>query len=268
MRSQRDSRVAASVPSRIASAIAKGRFGVLFWLLVATIATPVVAPDGPIIRRVMSGLLFVVMLSGLNAISNNRREFLVGILMAVPAVVLNVVGLSRSLYLMYVVSEFAYLAFFVYLAILILRWTLRQREVDPETIYGAVSVYLLMALAWGLAYYAIALTHPGSFNWPEQEELGVVQANRAAALESGSRVFQRPGWEEISESAQGTLMYYSFVTLTTLGYGDIYPTSDAARILAMLEATLGQLYLVILVARLVGLYTAQQMEERKRAPPP
>ena len=62
-------------------------------------------------------------------------------------------------------------------------------------------------------------------------------------------------------------MYYSFVTLTTLGYGDIYPTSDATRILAMLEATLGQLYLVILVARLVGLYTAQQMEERKRAPP-
>jgi hypothetical protein len=62
-------------------------------------------------------------------------------------------------------------------------------------------------------------------------------------------------------------MYYSFVTLTTLGYGDIYPVSDAARILGMLEATLGQLYLVILVARLVGLYTSQQMENRKRAPP-
>jgi hypothetical protein len=55
------------------------------------------------------------------------------------------------------------------------------------------------------------------------------------------------------------------VTLTTLGYGDIYPVKDAARILAMLEATLGQLYLVILVARLVGLYTAVEMERRRKS---
>ena len=63
------------------------------------------------------------------------------------------------------------------------------------------------------------------------------------------------------------MMYYSFVTLTTLGYGDIYPVRDGARILAMLEATLGQLYLVILVARLVGLYTSQESERRKKATP-
>ena len=69
----------------------------------------------------------------------------------------------------------------------------------------------------------------------------------------------------IREHAQGTMVYYSLVTLTTLGYGDIYPVKDAARILAMLEATLGQLYLVILVARLVGLYTAVEMEKRRKS---
>ncbi|MEJ2334095.1 MAG: potassium channel family protein [Gemmatimonadales bacterium] len=56
-------------------------------------------------------------------------------------------------------------------------------------------------------------------------------------------------------------MYFSFVTLTTLGYGDIAPASDTTRMMAMLEATLGQLFLVIVVARLVGMHTAQYMEK-------
>ena len=54
-------------------------------------------------------------------------------------------------------------------------------------------------------------------------------------------------------------MYFSFVTLTTLGYGDIAPVSQFARLLAMLEAVLGQLFMVLLVARLVGVYTAQAL---------
>ena len=126
-----------------------------------------------------------------------------------------------------------------------------------------------MALIWGIAYYSIALTNPGSFHFPDKDELGALQATRAAVLdetEEGALVLPEE-WQERANSASGTMMYYSFVTLTTLGYGDIYPVSDAARILAMLEATLGQLYLVILVARLVGLYTSQESERRKKATP-
>lgn len=242
------------------------RFAMLFWLLVVTIALPVAVPDGPIIRRVMAAVLFVVMLSGLNAISNNRRELIIGICLAVPAVVLNWAGLGLGAFGLYVASEYLYLAFFAYLAILMLRWTLQQHQIDTETIYSAVSVYLLMALIWGLAYYSVVLTSPGSFHFPDEDELGVIQAARAApAVERTSPVVE--DWKGVSDSAQGAMMYYSFVTLTTLGYGDIYPASDATRILAMLEATLGQLYLVILVARLVGLYTAQETERRKKATP-
>lgn len=242
------------------------RFAMLFWLLVVTIALPVAVPDGPIIRRAMSAVLFIVMLSGLNAISNNRRELIIGVCLALPAVVINWAGLGLEAFGLFVASEFLYLAFFAYLAILILRWTLQQHEVDTETIYGAVSVYLLMALVWGLAYFAIALTDPGSFHFPDEDGLGGIQAARAApAVERTSPTVV--DWKGVSNSAQGTMMYFSFVTLTTLGYGDIYPASDATRILAMLEATLGQLYLVILVARLVGLYTAQDSERRRRATP-
>jgi hypothetical protein len=244
-----------------------GRLSVLFWFLVASIAAPVVMPDGPLIRVIMGVAMFVLMLSGLNAISSRRRVLHVGLALAVPAVAVNLIGLATEDLLLYTISQFTYLAFFVYLAFQILRWTLTQEDVDAETIYGAVSVYLLMALIWGIAYYSIALTNPGSFHFPDEDELGRVQAERAALLESEGELPVLLDWTERANSASGTMMYYSFVTLTTLGYGDMYPVRDGPRILAMLEATLGQLYLVILVARLVGLYTAQQMEERKRVPP-
>ena len=244
-----------------------GRFALLFWFLVAVIAAPVVLPDGPIIRRVMALALFVLMLSGLSAIADRRRHLIIGLVLAVPAVTLTAVGLADENFALYVISQYLYLAFFTHLAVQILRWTMKQHVVSAETIYGAVNVYLLMALIWGIAYYAIALDFPGSFHFPEEVELGVVQTTRGEALDAGVELPPIPEWTEVANSAQGTMMYYSFVTITTLGYGDIFPASDATRILAMLEATLGQLYLVILVARLVGLYTAQQMEERKKAPP-
>lgn len=243
------------------------RFAVLFWFLVAVIAAPVVIPDGPLIRRIMGLALFILMLSGLHAISDRRRQVVIGLAMAVPAVALNGYSFAVWNFQVYVVSIYLYLAFFVYLAFNILRWTLSQREIDSETIYGAVSVYLLLALIWGLAYYSVVLSDPDSFHFPEQGELGRIQAHRVAALQSEAELPPLTEWDELAGSAQGTMMYYSFVTLTTLGYGDIYPARDVSRILAMLEATLGQLYLVILVARLVGLYSAQQMEKRKTAPP-
>jgi len=261
-----EGQVATSSMGRNGQAGKRGRFAMLFWLLVVALALPVAVPDGPIIRRIMAAVLFVVMLSGLNAISNNRRELIIGICLAVPAVVLNWTGLGLEALRLYVASQYLYLAFFAYLAILMLRWTLHQHEVDAETIYSAVSVYLLMALIWGLAYFSIVLTSPGSFHFPDEDQLGAIQAARAApVVEETSPVVE--DWTWVSDSAHGTMVYYSFVTLTTLGYGDIYPASDATRILAMLEATLGQLYLVILVARLVGLYTAQETDRRKKATP-
>ncbi len=261
------SKASTSTTGRFARFVVKGRFSALFWMLLAVIALPVVVPDGPTIRRIMAVALFVVMLSGLNAISSDRRGLIIGICLAAPAVALNWAGLGLGNYGLYLASEFIYLAFFVYLAIHMLLWTLKKHQVDLETIYGAVSVYLLMALIWGIGYYTIALSDPGSIHFPAEDDLTEIQSMRVAGSAPEAASSDASDWRAISNSAQGTLMYYSFVTLTTLGYGDIYPTSDATRILAMLEATLGQLYLVILVARLVGLYTAQEMERRRKATP-
>jgi len=167
----------------------------------------------------------------------------------------------------YLVSMVLYFLFFAYLAVLTLRHTLRQREVDAETIHAAVDVYLLMALVWGLAYSAIEVRDPGSFHFPAADPSAGAPVAAVEAAGAAGRDGVTADWKAAHDEVQGTLMYYSFVTLTTLGYGDVYPTRDAARILAMLEATLGQLYLVILVARLVGLYTAQERERRRESTP-
>jgi voltage-gated potassium channel len=102
--------------------------------------------------------------------------------------------------------------------------------VDRERLAAALGLYLLVGLIFALIFTVIAELKPGSFHF-------------AAA---------RP--EEFLARPLADMVYYSFVTLATLGYGDIVPLSPSARGLAVLEAIVGQMYLVVVVARLVSLY--------------
>jgi Ion channel len=111
-----------------------------------------------------------------------------------------------------------------------LRYAFRARTIDAEHVYAALSAYLLAGLYFGLLYWVL-------------EQLGL-----GAFATSGN--FSRT-----------TAIYFSFVTLATLGYGDITPHTDIARSVAILEAVGGQLFLAVLVARLVSLYTMQTKKE-------
>jgi hypothetical protein len=136
-----------------------------------------------------------------------------------------------------VVDRAASLLFVVLVVCCITRNVWREREVGPDTIVGGVAVYLLLAVAWSSAYQLLEFLVPGS--------LEVV---------SGSGGHWGP-WEE-APGQYPRLILFSFVTLTTLGYGDVVPASPLAGILASLEAVAGPLYLTILIARLVGLHSA------------
>ena len=109
--------------------------------------------------------------------------------------------------------------------------------VTGEVLFAVACVYLLLALIWAMGFGIADTLTPGALVFPE--DLGAGEAL----------------------TGRGLYMYFSFVTLTTLGYGDIAPASDTTRMMAMLEATLGQLFLVMVVARLVGMHTAQYMEK-------
>ncbi len=121
---------------------------------------------------------------------------------------------------------------------------LRAGRVTSHHIQGAVAVYLMMGLIWGFAYSLIELHRPASFN---------VSATASDAPRD-------PG-ENMRD-----LVYFSFVTLTTLGYGDVTPRSSSARTLATLEALVGQLYLVILIARLVSVRATEAQTGAPRRP--
>jgi hypothetical protein len=112
----------------------------------------------------------------------------------------------------------------------ILKDVLRRGQISADKIYGAICVYLLIGFAWTFGYGIIELLNRGSFSG-----LAEIDAN-----DHVGRIMQ--------------LQYFSFATLTTLGFGDILPRAPVARTLATLEAVTGQIYLTVLIARLVGLH--------------
>jgi hypothetical protein len=111
-----------------------------------------------------------------------------------------------------------------------LRFVLRGRVVDSEHIFAALGTYLLAGIVFGVAYHVLDEIRPGSLRMVVAEE-GVP-----------------------ATASLGTCLYFSFVTLATLGYGDVVPATELTRTLATLEAVGAQLYLAVLIARLVGLY--------------
>ncbi|MFO0799407.1 MAG: potassium channel family protein [Gemmataceae bacterium] len=117
-------------------------------------------------------------------------------------------------------------SFHLFVLVVLVRGVGRERAVTPDTIAAALCGYLILGLVFGHAYGAVAETIPGSFAGLDPD-LG-------------------------PDDRHLRLTYFSFVTLTTVGYGDITPARDTARSLAIIEAVTGQFYLAVLVADLVG----------------
>jgi hypothetical protein len=113
------------------------------------------------------------------------------------------------------------------------------RSVTLDTISAAICAYLLTGVTFAYAFAIVELRSPGSFSAALMHRPPSNLAPLLASLHN--------------------LLYYSFVCLTTTGFGDISPISEAARSLSVMEAVFGQLFVAILIARLVGLEVAQSM---------
>jgi hypothetical protein len=110
----------------------------------------------------------------------------------------------------------------------IARFAFKTGPVDSERVCAALDAYLVLGLIFGVSFWLLDQLSPGSLAMASE---GPISLNRA--------------------------VYFSFVTIATLGYGDIAPASDVAGGIAVVEAVIGQFYLVVLVARLVSLYARQ-----------
>ncbi len=205
----------------------------LLMTLVALIGIyPFVSTKG-IGRLSLTLFLIVTMLTGALVLSNNRINQIISVFSGSLMVISGT--LHDSFHPSVLLSTLSYLAgaiFFLHVScVLIYDIFSYRKKVVVGLLYGAISVYLLIGISFAFSYSLVELVHPNSF--------------RGTYGETGFT------------STFSTMLYFSFITLTTLGYGDISPLSRQAIVLSYLEAIGGQMYLTILVPRLVGMYISR-----------
>ena len=208
----------------------RGRvYHVLLALLLLLMALQPLAEvaGGILIQLASAGLL----LASVAAVAARRRLFKVGLVLAVPAVAL----LFAPGRIPTAAGAFLTIATLVFICFVFLRRIAKHPVVTAATVSASLVVYLAFGVIWAKAYWLVENARPNSFT-------GL----------SGSGILD----------VQRDLFYYSYVTLATLGYGDINPVGPEARSLAITEAIVGQLYLVVLVAGLVGM----SLSQRQRRP--
>ena len=191
--------------------------------LVAMIVVPALGPVGLPGRLLGDALVSLMLVSGAAAVADRPRAVLIVSVITVAALLVRWASWLFPTADLAVWREISTLATLVALCWVVLALVLRPGPITTRRIEGAIAVYLLLGFSWAHAYELVVLWHPGAFT-------GAVEGR-------GS-----PPWT-----------YYSFVTLTTMGYGDIMPVHPLARAGAVLEALTGQLYLAIMLARLVSL---------------
>jgi voltage-gated potassium channel len=148
-----------------------------------------------------------------------------GVSLAVSVIAVVITGVALELLQLYYIHLLLLLCFYLWAIWLAGKQVFFTTVVDVNRIVGAICIYLLMGLIWALMYMFIAQAIPGAFNGVDQ----LVWYDNFA-----------------------NIAYYSFVTLTTLGYGDISPVAPIARFLVYMEAIVGVFYMAILVASLIG----------------
>jgi voltage-gated potassium channel len=216
-----------------------GRYTLLLFLVLLMIIVGPIFAGHRLAEGLASVSISLVLLAALYTLNLSRAYFTVGLLVMVPTFVTRwALAFHRSPELEVFSALFA--SAFIFITVVgLVRELFSVKRVTLDTISAAICAYLLMALVWGFLFAVVAIEHPGSFS----RDLFV----RAPASNSPIAM------------SMHNFFYYSFVCLTTTGYGDITPTSDIARALSVLESVTGQMYLAILIARLVSLEVAQSM---------
>lgn len=201
----------------------------LLSLLALQIAPPFINQSE---RSILLGVLMgLVLLFALYLVVYNRKELIIGFLLCAPAIATSWVTKSIDQTLIIYIHYFFAISFLAYTCLHIFRYLFETEDISADMLYAAVCLYLIVGMIWGMIYVLIEMYQPGSFQL-------------ATDLNNTREVFSE-------------LLYFSYVTLSTLGYGDIAPLSRIARSWATFEAIIGQFYLAFVVARLVALHVTK-----------
>jgi voltage-gated potassium channel len=215
-------------------------------LLLTLVLTIVVQP---LARGFLAGLIIYDVLRTLIVFTvffivfQRRRDRLVSMVIGLPVLVggwAPYILPARCETALGVIHHGFLVAFLGFAVAMILRGILDRKIVQADDVIGAICGYLLAGIVWGNLYLLVELFFPGSFSMHQD-----------IAGQLASRY-----------TRQSLFVDYSFVTLTSLGSGDITPNSSPATSLTWLEAMFGQFYIAVIVAQLVGLRLAQALQQR------
>ena len=185
---------------------------------------------------IVSALFSLVLLAGVFAVADSKRVLVIAIVLAIPAIA----GRWMNHFWPELVPPHVFLtAGLILIAFVVanlLRFVLRAPSVNADVLCASISAYLMLGLMWTLAYWLVDQLTPG----------GAFSFNTNAGTRSINGF---------------TGFYFSFITLSTVGYGDITPVSRIARWLAAMEAMTGLLYVAVLIARLVSLYSSPKSHD-------
>ena len=211
----------------------KDRF---LFLIVFIVALIVLGPfiEGFIGLRLFMNLFFsIILIATIYAVSEKKTHIIIAVILIIPALVAVWTPDIPMQNTLLTIGYICGLVVFAFAVILILNFLFSEETVTRQTISAAVAVYLLLAVMWTFIYRLIENLFPASF---------------AVAHDK-------------LQDAPNIYLYFSLVTITTLGYGDITPTGSKAISMAVLEAITGQIYLVVVVAWFVGLYVSRKSKQ-------
>lgn len=211
------------------------RHNYFFYLLLSLLGMLFTLPyvhHYPVGGYVYHGLMTLILVLSLYALDMHRISYWFGLALGLPAVAANWAMEAWDAPFAAQLSHGSNMLFLSYISGMMIYAMLKEQRITRNTLFAGACCFLLMGFAW-TSFYALATSlEPGAFR--------LAEAGR------------RPEYVDF--------LYYSLITLTTTGYGDITPALAPVRLAAAFEAVVGQFYMAILVARLVGLHISQRGE--------
>jgi hypothetical protein len=199
----------------------------LFLLITVPLAQDLGVEESPMTRAIVYSIL---LLTGVWSLRGGRL-YVAGFVFVIAGIGLSAIATSTDALALYYASTLAIFGFLIVAISHALKQVVFGTEMNLNRLVGAICVFLLLGIIWSFAYSMLELAVPGSFSGLD------------------------PGHDPRSDSSW---LYFSFVTLTTLGYGDITPESATARTFAFMQAVVGQFYIAVLVAGLVSAYISDK----------
>lgn len=203
-------------------------FGSMLIGMVLVLVVSTLADDDLLFNRVLIRLsISLLLIASVYLLSHNRRVLVIAVILGLPTLATNWGVVTHESSWLILVNYCSNVLFFSYVTWCLLQQIFTAWRVTADTIWGSICIYLMLGFVWSFVYGALA-------------------------------VVQVTAFKDVAADQIASLVYFSFVTLSTLGYGDITPLTRQAQVLAFSEALVGQLYLTVLVARLVGLYSSNK----------